>query len=578
MAETIEQMNEFIKAYAEKKGITPTEALLEFKKNFLHRSEVVEMMQKKAQPPRVIDLSSPAGSCERDETNVIFSEQAKVEMKRLELEQKRIDADQKRLDLEMRKQELAEKKLDMDERLRREEIKVDRDRAATERLILLANSSGKKPDEMMEVYKEQNKSTREFYDKALQLKDSERDREMAWKKELAQIEADRDVELAKIKEEADAETASQMDTLVEKMDEKFGLKVGDLKATSSADDFVSKMKEYKKMQDEFLGLTFDTLEARGFDKDQLAVMKKAAKIEEKKQEGTVDKLWELGKKIWKDYVEPEVDKAKKELEQPPALTASQTEEQRRAEEARVRKEVEEAERLAEQNAVLKQQLENEKKGLALQRQRQGLEARAAELGMTFDPALTDQRLYDLIVEQEQLIDQVHQERQKLEDKAREIGLAFDPSMTNKELFDAIEKHEAISERERQIDKNNEALRDKGLHGQEGIIEESGVEVPGAKAGDEIDEKPEELKPRPHGLKKKQKKEATKRVKKFLVTKDDGTLLGNFEAVSAYGAALKLPVIGGTDPVKIKVQEEGSDKTVDYEVYTDGKNRQKVRKP
>ncbi len=581
MAETIESMNEFIKAYAEKKGITPTEAMLEFKKNFLHRTEVVEMMQNNGpRPPRVIDPSRPG--VEPEELSVIYSEQAKVEMRRMELEQKRLDADQKRLDLETRKQELAEKKLDMEERLRREEMenqrrqkeeenRIERDRASTERMLLLSNISGKKPDEIMDMFKEQNKNVREFYDRTLQLKDSERDREMAWKKELAQIEADRDVELAKIREEADAETASQMEILINKMDEKFGTKVGDLKAAGSADDFISKMEEYKKMQDKFLTLTFDTLEARGFDKDQLSLMKKAAKIEEKKQEGTVDKLWDLGKKFWKEYVEPEVDKATKELETP-QLTSAQTDEQRRAEEARVRKEVEEAERLKAENAALQQQLENEKKALALQRQRQGLETRAAELGISFDPTTTDQQLYDQIVQQEQSLDQVAQERMKLEAQAREIGLTFDPSLTNAELFDAIEKHEAIIERERQIQRNNEVLKAGGLQGQDNVIEAETGEVSGGKLENGVEEKPE---PAQSKTKKKPQKG---QVKKFLITKDDGSPLGDFEATSAYNAANKLPVIGGSkeNPAKIKVQEEGGDKTVEYEVYTDGRNRQRVR--
>lgn len=575
MAETIDQMNEFIKAYAEKKGITQTEAMLEFKKNFLHRSEIVDMMQKH-RPPHIIDLNSPAGPMESEDTKVIYSEQAKIEMKRLELEQKRIDAEQKRLDLETRKQDLAEKKLDMEERLRREEIKVDRDRAATERLILLSNSSGKKPDEMMDLLKEQSKNTKDFYDRALQLKDSERDREMTWKKELAQIEADRDIELAKIKEEADAETAGQMELLINKMDEKFGTKVADLKSTSSADDFVTKMEEYKKMQDKFLSLTFDALEARGFDKDQLSLMKKAAKIEEKKQEGTVDKLYDLGKRFWKDYVEPEMDKAKKELEPPPTDQA-QTEEQRRAEEEQVRKEVEARERqLAAENAKLHQELENEKNALALQRMRQGLENRAAGLEIPFDQSTTNQQLYDLIVQQEQLQDPIYQERQKLEAQAREMGLDFDPSMTNAQLFDAIEKHEAIMERERQIAKNNVELEAKGLQESTVIEAESEIEILGNDNVEEVAVEPENKPQKPKNKNKKEEQES--RLKKFLITRDDGSLLGDFEAKNAFGAAMKLPVIDGTKPVKIKVQEEGGNKVMEYEVYTDGKNRQRVRKP
>lgn len=597
MAETIEAMNEFIRAYAEKKGITPTEALLEFKKNFLHRSEVVDMMQNSGPKlPRIIGPGSPTGSGELDETRVIFSEQAKVEIKRLELEQKRVDAEQKRLDLETRKQELAEKKLEMDERLRREELRdqrqqkdeehrIERDRASTERMLLLSNISGKKqPDELMELFKEQGKSTKEFYDKALQLKDSERDREVEWRKFLATTEADRDVELAKIKEEADAETASQTDLIIQKMDEKFGPKVGELKSASSADDFITKMEEYKKMQDKFLNLTFDTLEARGFDKEQLTLMKKAAKIEEKKQDGTADRLWELGKRFWKDYVEPEVDKAKKELE-PPQPTPTQTDDQRRAEEARIRKEVEDTEKqLSAENVTLQRQLENEKKALALQRQRQGLETRASELGIPFGATTTDQQLYDLIVQEESLNSQVIEERQKLVAQAHEIGLTFDPSITNSQLFNEIEMHEAIREREIKIQQNNEALLDKDLkRPEEEAHDQPHEEVPEDGLKETVDENAREQKQTPQKLKKKREKEpeetdVKRKVKRFLITKDDGTQLCDTEASNAYGAAMKLPVIGGTDPIKIKVQEEGSDKIVDYEVYMDGKNRQRVRKP
>lgn len=647
MAEPIE-LNEIIKAYAEKKGITPTDAMLEFKKNFVHRSEVSDTALNSMKP---YNTSLPLPDVSEDLTHAV-TESSRVEMKKLEIESRRIDADMKRVDAEQRKQDLAEKKLeyemafqrekldreeklqqrklDAEETWRQRQASIAEERSAMERLILLQSMTGKKPDELVEMMKSQSgmalemvkaqaSGTEKMYQTLLDQKNAERDREMEIKTALAKIEAERDIKLGELKQEADAETATQMQMLVDKMEEKFGTKITE-KMPSSAEAFITQMTEYKKMQDQFLTLTFDTLEARGFDKDQIATMKKAAKIEEQKQDTTVDKVWEVGKKIWKDYVEPNIDKAQKELSppqynqggqiQPPLYTGptpEQIEQQKRVEADRLRQEMTAKQKEKE---LLEAQIKHERQ---IYEQRQQLENRAIELGIPISVDMTDRQISDLIIRQEFALEQVRTERLKLEARAMTLGIPFDDTLPSDQLFDIIEHREAEVEQQHlrgrhaasqhmgtihvaentkpreeqviseavvgtqapipkeqtepatqtpQIDIHNELIKPPEVSKEtEEFLKGMPASVPEADAPQEVP-KEELQEAKKKGRKKKDKQgkpEQEKQEKQgviYHVIREDGEPVGDIEAKNPHGAAMKAARIIGAEDASINIKISG----------------------
>jgi hypothetical protein len=478
--EKVDMMNRLAQALSKTEGITDLQAMTKIKEYFTGADEATAALKKfnmpQIQPQHTDDESMGA---------LAISEKARIEMRKLELQERQFQADQKKqdlaekkLDLEMafqrekldREEKIQQRKLDAEEQWRQRQAVVAESQASLERIILLQNMSGKKPDELLEMMKSQSgmalemvksqaAGTEKMYQTLLDQKNSERDREMEIKTALAKIEADRDVKLGELRQEADAETASQMDILIQKMDEKFGPKIE--KMPSSAESFINQMQEYKKMQDQFLTLTFDTLEARGFDKDQISIMKKAAKIEEAKQDTTVDKVWEVGKKIWKDYVEPNIDKAQRELSPPPqggqSPTPEQAEQQREyqrriaSEQERIKAEVI---RKQEENERLQAQLDQERQ---IHAQRQQLEDRAAQLGIAVNPSMADRQISDLIVRQEFIIEQGTAQREKLDAHAISIGITPDPLLTNVQLFDIIEHRESEIEQHRKSEIERESL-------------------------------------------------------------------------------------------------------------------------
>lgn len=642
----VDLMNRLAKALSKEEGITDLQAMTKIKEYFTGVDEATAALRKfntpQIQPQHHTDDESMGA--------LAISEKARIEMKKLELQDKQFEADQRRQDLEAKKQDLAEKKLEYEmtfqrEKLDREEklqqrkldaedqwrqrqAAVAEERAAMERMILLQNMTGKKPDELLEMMKSQSgmalemvksqaSGTEKMYQTLLEQKNTERDREMDIKTALAKIEADRDVELGKLRQEADAETASQMDMLIQKMDEKFGPKIE--KMPSSAESFINQMQEYKKMQDQFLTLTFDTLEARGFDKDQISIMKKAAKIEEAKQDTTVDTLLEVGKNIYKNYIKPNIDKAERELSPPQQQqqqysgpTPEQAEQQREyqgrlaAEQERVKAEVI---RKQEENTKLQAQLDHERQILA---QRQQLEDQAIQLGIAVNPAMTDRQISDLIVRQEFIYEQGKAQRDKLDAHAISIGITPDDSLSNEQLFDEIEHREAEIEQYRKEIREQEAKKpsptmqpvtmpaeetftqaDKRLAVEVDIHEEltkppevsreteeflSGAQVQAEPSGSEQTSEPEfepepegqsEEAPKKKGRKKKDRQDKQeKQPNTYQITRDDGEPVGDVEAKNPHGAAMKAArITGATDesPVTLKISGGGLDKEQMFKV-------------
>jgi len=439
----VNMMHKLARALSKEEGITELEALTKIKKEFMDRDETAETIKGMAMP-RIVDFGGNGQKVAVEDAYAVYSEQTKVELRRLDLQQKQLEAEQKRLDAEIRKQEYLDKKLEIEEKMQREKLdreekmqrekldreekmhreeiqlqrsqkeedsKVERDRAHTEKLIMLSTLTGKKgaPDELMDYLKSQSESTKEFYkyqgesqkgmyETLLKTKETERDREWEWKKELATIEAEREVELAKLRQD-DTKAANSTEILLEMLGEKFEV-LGNKLSANPTDDFTAQVDRHNKFQQSLINAAMPILKAQGLSEESLEKVRAQVGMEEKRQESGISKLYDVGKLIWKNYVEPAADKAQKELSAPPEVPPEIQE--------RIRRETaEKATQMQQDNEILQKQLEVEKK-----------------------------RIYDL-----------QENRSRLESTARALGLIYNDTMTNDDLFNVIEHFEAGIERE-----------------------------------------------------------------------------------------------------------------------------------
>jgi len=632
-----------IKSYAKEHSVTLEEAARIFWANFKRKSE--QTIQ--TSDPYTLNAVRPAG--EPGEMSLIEVERSKTERFRMELEQKRLDIEQKKIDAEIRKAELAEKKIEADAKTAREKIEAEvktakekleaderwrekeaarkekederkadehreemrlqreqqREDAIYNKLMLQLSTGDKKPNEVMELLKSQNEKDKElikanadkdkeYYKTLSDSREKDRDREMQWKTAIAELESNKEIELAKLRAE-DPRAASASEVLIAELREGFQGLATQLQGKSGG-DILEHVKKYNEFNKTIVEAAMPILRSQGFDENQLAKVRTQVGLEEKKQEGVLEKV---GGFIWKQ-IEGKIQEATTEVKkvegapsglEPLNQQAAQQAEERRLQEAKIK--AEEAERMKKEQEAQALKLTNEyntknaeldalKKGLE---ERKGLIELAMQIGIVVDPALTNEQLMANI-----------QKRDNLLSKALEIGITPDLSMTDEQIFDVIERHEAAIEQ--QITKQEQAAAAiespkpeksgpapvvaehivqvqksiKGPQGTEGIIQDAQL------VAEEVTEipKPDVIEQK----KKKSKKEkATRRaVKKFTVTLEDGTSLGEFEAATAHGAAIKSNP-GGTkeNPVKVKVQGEGSE-TTEYTAYRDEKNHMIVKKP
>jgi hypothetical protein len=632
MAQVVEDkinlMNTLARGLAKEKGITEVQALTLIKNEFMDRHETTETIKGMSIPARLGDYSGNGGSrVPPEDAYGVVTEQSRVEMRKLELEQKRLEADQKKADLEARKLELAEKKIESEERLQREkmeredkykqdQIMLDRERlredANYNRQMLMMNMGGKKPDEMMEFLKTQSQVTSEFYkaqgegqrglyDTLLKAKDSERDREMTWKTELAKIEADREVELAKLRQE-DSKTAGSTELLVNMLAEGFE-KLGDRLTANKSGDILAQIEEHNKFNQSLLKVAMPMLKAQGLSDDQLDVVKKQVGLEEKRQEGTIDKLWTLGKLVWKDYVAPAADKAVKELDAAPSGLEPKISPET---EKRIRQETEaKAREIAAENAYLQQQLEEEKKRiLILQEKRKKLESRANELGIHYDDSMSNNQLFDWIESQEAVLEQqkAASDRYAVQERARRVKITQIPQTSAENANDVHEKQEiykaavpsepvieasdAVIPQENRVPDDepatptDDSLANLKINIQEELAKtfetsdetKEFMEQAGVPGPDILDEKvPETTKtdktPRKRGGKRKDNK--LKERHQFTIYKEDGTEIARVESIDHRGAGLKIAneLKGTVDkPVRIKVADE-AEVIKQYDAYS-----------
>ncbi len=465
-------MNKLAIALAKEESITPVQALARIKKEFMDREETTETIR------GMRDYGNAGQKVAPEDAYAYASEQTKVELKKLEFQNKQLELEQKRLDAETKKQDylerkleserdmalkkleserdIATKKLESEEKIRRDELsyqrqqkdedhKIESARAATERLILLSNLSGGKKggqnDEMLDFLKLQNQSTSEYYkaqgestkglyETLLQTKNAERDKEYEWKRELAKIEADREVEMAKLRAE-DPKAANSTEVLVDFLGEKFET-LGKQLSTNPQNDFLAQIESHNKFQESLIKAAMPIFKAQGLSEEQLQKIKDQVGMEEKRQEGTLDKLFGL----YKRYIEPAVDKATHEMDAAPSGL-----EQNRISpevEKRIRAETEaKARQMEEENVLLQQQLEEEKKRIQImQEERRGLESRANDLGIKYDDIVTNEQLFYAIEQQEAINEQYKQ--QKREERTRRAIIPQEVSVQEGQVHEAQE--------------------------------------------------------------------------------------------------------------------------------------------
>ncbi|MCJ7773455.1 MAG: hypothetical protein MUP22_10025, partial [Desulfobacterales bacterium] len=293
IAQSNPDINEIVRMYAKEKGLSETAAWAAIRGTFVPKSEVLNIIESQNrssqgqsgyQPSRLTELFAQKSDASVEKLRL------ELEVKKLELlektEAKKAEMSERAEAREQRKMDITESQLvqEKEVQMRRLELEEKRQQSKDDfNQMMLLIQSGKKPDEALEMVKHQEK----FYERILDERTRHTD-------EVGDLKDDAEKKLKEIKAE---------------MDSKFDKFIKEYQSKPASDDFINKMKEYKKMQNEFLDMTFDTLEARGFDKKQLEQMRTATNIKvTEQQESGIGKLYDVGKLIWKNYVEPAADK------------------------------------------------------------------------------------------------------------------------------------------------------------------------------------------------------------------------------------------------------------------------------
>lgn len=595
--EKLNLMNKLAKALAKDESITEVQALAKIKNQFMDRQETTETLRGISMPRLGGGNGTMAPQVPAEDAYGVYTEMAKVEMRKLELEQKRLDTEQKKADIEARKLELAEKKIESEEKLAREKMdredkraaeKQDRedkraadqltlerererareDRATQEvnwnKQLLLANMGGKQKDE--------------FYSSLLESKDKEKDRDNAFKIELAKIEAERDKEINQLKGETDSLTATKIDELTSIMRSQFDKEQDNIKGSDSVEDAMDKMDKYEKQQERVVDSWMKRMERMGLD---MTTLRKATGIEEKRQESTLGKIVNALVPVW-EVVQPRIDAALHpgagtEASGPENSQQIQERQRQAAEQQRVAREREDKMRKDVEIEASRLTAENER----LEREKEQLKQREE----------TNKELQQRYYEQ----------RRILTEKAAELGILITDQMNNEAIFNAIEQTEAALERQHQAHAVHareqeqaavEAEQKQAELGQQAKVAQA--EEPAEKIEEvhevlkqepldviHIEADPQLQKPKETGSKQKRKKKGT--TETYTVTKEDGTPVGEFQASRHNYAAQKAAnTLDGTkeNPIKLKVKDSQGDEKIysTYKEEVDGPHGRKIIQP
>ncbi len=601
-------INEIVRIYAKEKGLSETAAWAAIRGTFVPKSEVLNIIESQIrtaqgqtgqQPSRISELLTQRGDMtlerlrlELETKKLEMAEKAEAREKAMQerneaREQRKIELDEQKLalekEIELKKLELEEKKHQSEDRWRQtkeeseekwrrskeeSEEKWLRSKEEFDQKLLLVQS-GKKPDEALEMVKNQEK----FYERIL-------DERSHHSEEVGGLKEDAEKKLKEIK--------SEMDTRFDKF-------VKEYQSKPASDDFINKMKEYKKMQNEFLDMTFDTLEARGFDRKSLDEMRKVTNIKAKEQESGIGKFWDLGKVLWKNYVEPAADKATKELNAAPSGLENKVSPEI---EKRIREETEaKATQLKAENEVLQMQLEEEKKRIqSLQEERRKLESTASQLGIPYDDTITNEQLFYWIEHQEAVLGQqkaATERRTALEQQEERARRAIIPQAQEVAVPEAIDAHQAqkVPEPEQNIEVTPPAKQEDIINIQEELAKpreisaetQEFISSSGLDGGLIVAEKLEVEEEQELGEKSKTQKN-TKiknqgKTSKRVFSVSNGTQVIEVESMNHKGAALGVAKqFGGTEeaPVRVKVVDKSGEER-EYETFSTERESSKGKK-
>jgi len=602
-------INELTRLYAKERGISETAAWAAIRGTLVPKSEVLNIIESQIrtaqgqtgqQPSRISELLTQRGDMtlerlrlELETKKLEMAEKAEAREKAMQerneaREQRKIELDEqklalekeiqmKRLDLEKEKHQSEDKwrqtKEESEEKWRRSkeesEEKWLRSKEEFDQKLLLVQS-GKKPDEALEMVKNQEK----FYERLLEER-------LHHSEEVGDLKEDAEKKLKEIK--------SEMDTRFEKF-------IKESQNKPASDDFINKMKEYKKMQNEFLDMTFDTLEARGFDRDQLDAMRKVTNNKAKEQESGIGKIYDVGKLIWKNYLEPAADKAAKELQAAPSGLENRVSPEI---EKRIREETEaKAIQIAKENAVLQQQLEEEKKRIGnLQEERMKLEATANQLGIPYDNTITNQELFYWIEHQEAVLEQQkvaateHQVALEREERARRARIPQEdvavpeivPEVHEAEtpVYQVLQESQE-PEPEKNIEVTPPAEQEDIINIQEELAKprETSQETADfmkevAASEDKFEEEPLEEKSKPQKKIRGKGKTVSKRIFKV----SDGSQVIEVESTNHKGVAMGVAnQLGGTEssPIRVTVTDESGEER-QYDTFSAERQSTKGKK-
>ena len=562
---TTPDMNEIVRIYAKEKGLSETAAWALIRGTFVPKSEVLNIIESQTrmgqqgqgnqQPSRIAELFAQRTDSSMEKMKL------DMEIKKLDMQEKAEAREQRKIELEEAKlannKEMEEAKIAFTKEIELKKLEFEREKHQSEekwrqakedsenkwrqakedsedkwrrskeefdQKVLLVQS-GKKPDEAGEMIKNQEK----FYERIL----DERTRHT---EEVGDLKEDSEKKLKDIKTD---------------MDSRFEKFIKDYQNKPASDDFINKMKEYKKMQTEFLDMTFDTLEARGFDKKQLEEMRKVTSDKAKEQEGSIGRLWEVGKEVWKQ-IEPRI--------LPPEQTPAQAMEQQR--------------QIAEQQRLAREREDKLRKDVELEASR-----------LTAENNLLEQEKVQLKQMEETnraLQQKYYEQRDILVRKAMDIGIPVSDEMNNEQIFMAIEQRDAEIEREhtaarawhaREKQEKQEQAADAIAHAEQ-IAEQTAEKIepvepePQDVSSDEIEAAPEAPEKEAPGRKKKKTKSSKDKVKYTIYTQD-GTELARVESNNHKNAGLKVAnTLNGTldNPVRIKVSSESGEEK-EYDAYS-----------
>ena len=526
-------INEFIKAWADKRGISDVAAWNEFRIMAVPKTEIQNFIESQIKTTTIAPPSRIAELLAQKNDN-------SIEKLRIELEYKKLDREEKAEKLEQDKLNLEREKIASTERIAALKLEFEEKRQQSKddfNQMMLLVQGGKKPEEALDMIKNQEK----FYERLL-------DERLNHSEEMGNLKEDAEKKLRELKSEIES-------------------------IKNHPNDIATRLKELKNTKDEFIGI-LDTL---GFDKNQLATAKSS------NEQG----VW--GRLISK--AEPFINELMKQPQQASSGFSPSAQQQQQTIspeiEQRIRAETEaKAEQIREENEKLMKQLEEEKKNLQSWREeRQKLESDANRLGVYFDNTISNEELFYTIEAQEAIAERSRERKSpNFNRDIQEPQQAFKTQPTPQTQPQLPIQESVISGMPQQdintdiytdflkeIEKPRETSPEtdefmKSSEEKEAVVVKAIVSEKSSDQTTELKTEPERLEVITEVIPEKKKARSKSKNHHFTIVREDDNSSTKLESPSARGAALKISnLFGGTEdaPVKVKViDEKGNEKKYD----------------